>query len=131
MGEVIDLDKIAAARREAEGEQPVVKFGGQEFKLPSEMPFAVIEAVGRLSSGTEEERNAAIAESMGDIARSLFGADYKRFLGLGPSMQDITALLEAVPAAYATEEDEGGGTGEIVKEPAPITPLEGVERLPR
>jgi hypothetical protein len=103
--EVIDLDAIGAARREAQDERPLVRFGGEEFQLPKEMPFAVIEAVGRVQPKEgEEPDNAAIAESMADIARSLFGKKYRRFLDLGPSVEDLSSLLERLAPAYGSEE---------------------------
>jgi len=101
---IIDLDQIAAARREATAECPVVRFGGEEFTLPPEMPFAIIEAVGRMQNEDEATRNAALAESMGDIAHSLFGSKYRKFLDMGPSVQDISALLESVPKVYGLVE---------------------------
>jgi len=116
MPEIIDLDKLAAARREAVAECPVVRFGGVDFTLPPEMPFAVIEAVGRLQVEDEDQRNSALAESMGDIAHALFGKDYRKFLDMGPSIPDITALLESVPAAY-------GMGAEVEEEPEPVKDL--------
>lgn len=107
MPQVIDLDKIGAARREAQEERPLIRFGGKDFQLPSEMPFAVIEAVGRLSAGPDgEPDNAALAESMSDIAHSLFGTRYREFLSMGPSVEDMTALLGAIAPAYGLKDDE-------------------------
>jgi hypothetical protein len=107
MPEVIDLDKLGAVRREAKEEKPVVRFGGEEFQLPPEMPFAVIEAVSRLKPNEDGETDTgAIAESMGDIARALFGKKYRKFLDLGPSTEDITALLENMTEAYGLKTEE-------------------------
>jgi len=107
MPEVIDLDKIGAARREAQEERPKIRFSGKDFQLPPEMPFAVIEAIGRLApkeDGTVD--NAALSESIADIARSLFGDRYREFLNLGPSVEDMTALLENIAPAYGLKADE-------------------------
>ena len=108
MGQVIDLDAISAARREAKKERPSVRFGGEEFELPAEMPFAVVEAVGRLQPEEEggQVDSAVIAESMADIARSLFGKKFRKFLDLGPSVEDIMALLEHVAPAYGLKPGE-------------------------
>lgn len=104
MPQIIDLDKIGAARREAQEERPVIRFSGNDFQLPPEMPFAVIEAVGRLSGN--EADNAALAESMADIARALFGKRYREFLDLGPSVEDMTSLLSEVAPAYGLKDAE-------------------------
>jgi len=107
MPEIIDLDKIAAARRETKGELPIVKFGGEDFTLPPEMPFAVIEAVGKIRADENGEvDNSVVAESMGDIARALFGKKYRRFLDLGPSAEDISALLQNLPPLYGMNLEE-------------------------
>jgi len=101
----IDLDAISAARREGKDEKPSVKFGGVDFTLPAEMPFAVVEAVGRMQAA-EGDDNAQVADAMADLARSLFGPRFREFLDLGPSVQDITALLEAVAPAYGVSSGE-------------------------
>jgi hypothetical protein len=100
----IDLDAIAAARREGKNEKPNVKFGGVDFELPPEMPFAVVEAVGRMQ-GVEGD-NSQVADAMADLAKSLFGPRFREFLDLGPSVQDITALLEAIAPAYGVSPGE-------------------------
>jgi len=107
MPEVIDLDKIGAARREAQEERPMIRFSGKDFQLPPEMPFAVIEAIGRLrpDEGGEVD-NAALAESMADIANALFGKRYREFLNLGPSVEDMTTLLTHIAPAYGMKADE-------------------------
>ena len=102
--EFIDLDAIGAARREANKKRPKVRFGGQEFLLPTEMPFAVVEAVGRIQG--ENADNSKIAESMADIARALFGKEFRRFLDLGPSVEDISSLLENIAPAYGLKSTE-------------------------
>lgn len=103
--ETIDLDKLAAARREGKNETPTVVFRGAEFALPVEMPFAVVEAVGRMQAA-EDEENGGNVEAMSDLARALFGDRYREFLDLGPSVQDITALLTAIAPAYGVESGE-------------------------
>lgn len=120
MPEVIDLDSIGAARREAIKDRPVVKFGGEEFQLPAEMPFAVIEAVGRLQPNEDGEvDNQALAAGMADIARALFGAKYRKFLDLGPSTEDLTSLLSNIAPAY--------GLGTVGDDEVEATPVDAVE----
>lgn len=123
MPQVIDLDKIGAARREAQDERPLIRFGGKDFQLPPEMPFAVIEAVGRLSAGPDgEPDNSALAESMSDIARALFGTRYREFLGLGPSVEDLTALLGEIAPAYGMN-DEPDAEADKPAEEEPVEAL--------
>ena len=119
MADIIDLDRIGAARREAKKDRPVVQYGGTTFNLPVEMPFAVVEAVGRIQrAGDDAEKNSEIAESMADIARSLFGEDYRKFLDLGPSVEDLTALLEELAKAYGLQaKAEENGQVVAVEEP--------------
>src|ERR1051326_6194060 len=67
----IDLNALRAARREASGEGPIVEFGDPavEFTMPTELPFVVVEAVGRLNeAGDDDEAQNRVASGMlGDI----------------------------------------------------------------
>lgn len=101
----IDLDSIRAARREALGAGPTILFGGVEFELPVEMPFAVIEAFGRMQAG-DDEKNLEATLAMMDIARALFGDRYQEFMALGPSNNDVTSILEHISDAYGTDAGE-------------------------
>ena len=116
MADIIDLDKIGAVRREAKKDRPVIKFGGQEFQLPPEMPFAVVEAVGRIQrAGNDEEKNAVVAESMADIARALFGDGYRKFLDLGPSVEDVSTLIDNIAPTYGLPTTENTDNGKAPK----------------
>lgn len=112
MGKVIDLDQIGAARREAKEERPQVRFGGEMFDLPVELPFAVVEAVGRMrelqeaQERGEEPDNLVLTEAMSDVARALFGRKFRRFLDLGPSLEDISDLLQHIAPAYGISSGE-------------------------
>lgn len=118
---VIDLDAYAAARREAKKVQPQVRFGGETFELPVEMPFAVVEAVRSMQNaserreqdekdGKEPEDGGETTQALADIAKALFGARYRQFLDLGASMDDVTALLEHISVAYAAEPGESSAS---------------------
>lgn len=108
----IDLDALAAVRREAAGKNPTVKFGGKVFKLPVEMPFAVVEAVGKISGAEDdEEKNLIMSRLMGELASALFGERYKEFLGLHPSTNDVTALVENISVVYGTDSGESQPSG--------------------
>jgi hypothetical protein len=108
----IDLDALAAIRREAAGKNPTVKFGGKTFKLPVEMPFAVVEAVGQISSADDDDqKNLIMSRLMVELAQALFGDRYKEFLGLHPSTNDVTALVENISIAYGTDSGESQASG--------------------
>ena len=108
----IDLDALAAARREAAGEAPVVRFRGREFEMPAELPFTIVEAVGKINSAEDEKtKNARTAEMLGDVARSLFGDRYQEFIDLRPSTNDIGVLLEKVTDEYGTSVGESSASG--------------------
>ena len=109
----IDLDALAAVRREAAGESPTVKFGGRSFELPVEMPFAVVEAVGAITGAeTDEEKNLVVSRLMVELAQALFGDRYKDFLGLHPSTNDVTALVENISVVYGTDSGESQASGD-------------------
>ena len=109
----IDLDALAAVRREAAGENPTVKYGGKTFELPVEMPFAVVEAVGKINEAEDDEaRNVVMSQLMVDLAKALFGDRYKEFLGLHPSTNDVTALVENISVVYGTDSGESQASGD-------------------
>jgi len=108
----IDLDALAAIRREAAGKEPTVRFGGKTFKLPVEMPFAVVEAVGKIRGAEDdEERNVVMSQLMVDLSKALFGDQYKEFLDLHPSTNDVTALVENISIVYGTDSGESQASG--------------------
>lgn len=102
----VDLDTARAARAEAIGEAPTVKFGGLVFELPPEMPFAIVESIRDLSKAQEESDGLAVAGVLSDIAQALFRSRYQEFLDLGPSMTDMQALLENVSGLYGMNAGE-------------------------
>jgi len=107
----IDLDALEAARREASEECPVVKFKGKTFEMPVELPFTIVEAIGRLENAPEEKKNEVAGALLSDIARALFGERFREFLELGPSMNDVSALIEHVSGVYGTSTGESSASG--------------------
>lgn len=99
------VGKNRAARREAKGEGPTVTFLGESFSLPVEMPWAVVDA--------------ADSEDYGPAVRALFGEDFARAMALQPSVQDITELLEGLPALYAVSLGESSASGASSKATSP------------
>jgi hypothetical protein len=83
---VIDLDQAKAARAEVAKEPVAIKFGGEEFELPAELPadFALL--------ASEDREYEAL--------RALFRADTERFFGLRPSLDDVTELIAQIGTVY-------------------------------
>lgn len=82
-----DLDEARKARAEiAGGEGPVVTFGGQQFRLPDEMPF---DFAAQINDGK-------IAEGI----RALFDDQAEAFFALKPSIPDMIALADWLVDAY-------------------------------
>lgn len=89
---VIDLDAARAARAEVAKENPVIKFAGENWALPPELPWAIAEAAG-----------AATAEAAIAAVRSLLGDRWDAFLACGPTIDDMRILLENIAALYAVD----------------------------
>lgn len=84
MSATFDLDAARQARREAKGEAPVVRFGGGEFVLTPELPFAFSEL------WTARRYSEAIETLFDDPA------DAKRFLDLRPTFDDVDVMVDKV-----------------------------------
>ncbi len=107
----VNLDTLAAQRREADGVAPTIKFRGKVFTMPLELPFVVVEAVGALNELEAEERNKQSIAMMADVTRALLGDSHDDFMKLGPSTQDVTDLIKAVFELYGTSEGESSASG--------------------
>lgn len=95
----IDLDAARAARREAATEPIIVTLEGDDFVMPAEMPFEVVEKLGPLRDAGDNAPEAAGA--LLDLFKALIGDDnFTRFMGHKPSLDDLKALLEGVLAEY-------------------------------
>jgi hypothetical protein len=95
MSRVIDLDAARAARATAQAEAPVIKFGGEEYTLPIELPWSIVEAAS--SSNTSEIVNAV---------KSLLGEQWTTFEATGVSVADMTTLIESIAGVYSTDSGE-------------------------
>lgn len=96
----IDLDAARAARREANAEAIVVTLDGDDFSMPPEMPFEVIEKLGPLREVPEDKAPEAAAALL-DLFKSLIGEnDFKRFMTHRPSLDDLKELLTGVLKEY-------------------------------
>jgi hypothetical protein len=86
---VVDLDAARAARAAAHEGQPVIRFGGKDWKLPNELPWAVAEAAG-----------AGTAQSAVEAVKALLGKQWDAFAKLHPTVEDVRTLLEAIAELY-------------------------------
>lgn len=106
MGKQVDLDAARQARREAEGEAPVVVFGGKSFELPVEMPFTFVEATAEYNRASKAEDGTAASGVLADMVRAVFGSQYSEFMSLNPSVKDIEELMSGVAGMYGTDQGE-------------------------
>lgn len=95
----IDLDELRAARREAAGEPPKIRFAGQVFTLPVEMPAAVVEAL-------DDDDTVGFAKGL--LGKEQWG----RFKELGGSRDDIFALASKAHLAYGITLGESSASGD-------------------
>ncbi len=91
MARVIDLDAARIARAEVEREAVSLRFAGRDWVLPSELPWAFVEA----SSGDTKDVMRALATLLGDA--------WDEFVSSGPSISDVTTLVEAIPSLYGLD----------------------------
>ena len=91
MSKNFNLDAAKAARAEVDKTNPSITFGGKDFALPTEIPFAIAEA----STGEVGDLHKAV--------KSLLGNQYETWAELNPSLQDIGALFDALPGLYGID----------------------------
>lgn len=89
---LIDLDAARAARSEATADAPRVLFGGTEYTLPVELPWAIVEAA---ASGSGEGLITAV--------KLLLGDQWAAFETAGPSVSDMRVLIEHVATLYGVD----------------------------
>ncbi len=99
MSEPLDLDARRAARREARGGTPSVRFGGEDFALPADLDVDLADGFNsRLQDGTAR-----------DALEFLFGAEqWERFWSHKPTYDDLADLLDAIPRMYGLGDDDSG-----------------------
>lgn len=95
--EDLDLDALRAARAEANGTGGTITFGGRKFKLPPEWSY-------------EAALDAAVGDMQGALAKTFGEKEFKRFMALQPTVQDITALAEYLQQAYGRSEGESSAS---------------------
>lgn len=111
----IDLDAARAARREAKGEAPTVTFGGATYTLPIEMPFEIVEELGRLRAADGD--GSVAGQAVLAVVRLLVGDQYEAFMAHHPSMDDLTELAQGAMREYGV----GPGESPASQRPSPST----------
>lgn len=106
----VNLDELAAARREATREPPTVIFKGQTFELPPEPDGRIIDLFGKVGSlsniGKDPDALAEAAGIINELCTMLLGDSFDAFMALRPSLMDLMALAEAFPELYGMSEGE-------------------------
>lgn len=118
----IDLDAARQAREEVAAERFFV-FHDQRFDLPADLPYDVLEGIGRLAV------NEADLGAITAVMVALLGEeDHERFRSLRPSLADLNDLVAAMfveynlgqsAAAAAADGDDGGGNLDPKSPPSP------------
>lgn len=105
----VDLDAARAARREAKGEGPTVKFGGHEMVLDPEVPYGVLEEVVAIQRAPKDSDERVLG--LGRVARLLLGDENAEALFAGrPSVEDLDALIEGVLREYGLGEAQAASS---------------------
>lgn len=89
MARVIDLDAARLAREEVQGAAPVIRFAGQDWQLPRELPFEIAEAA---ASG---DATAALKG-----IQILLGSRWEEFKACGPTLGDIVVIVQGIGELY-------------------------------
>lgn len=95
MSRRVDLNAAHNARREVEGERPIVELGDSSFELPASPPAAVSVGLARARRGDLDAVEA--------VFRSLFGDRLDEVLELGLELADVDVILEQ---AYGEDQGE-------------------------
>lgn len=102
----IDLDTLAAARREGRGFGPTTRLHDVSFNLPVELPVDVVYSM--LGKSVDELDPLGVVAT----AESLFGALWQDFRLLQPTLDDLRALLREALPKYAVTPGESAGSSE-------------------
>lgn len=101
-----DMDKARAARREAQGDQPDVTFGGTTFTFPIEMPIEVLEHAALAKNAEKKKDEEKLLTATLNILRVLLGKQYESFMANQPSMEDLDGLVTYIFKEYGSSADE-------------------------
>lgn len=98
----IDLDAAKAARREVE-ETHSLTFQGKTFTIPSEAPWAYLEAC---MGGRNPNEVPFLA------VRAILGDQYDQFTSLRPTLRDASELVGQVAELWGVAEGESEASGD-------------------
>lgn len=96
MSEALNLDAARAARQEQTKTKPTIKFGKKVFTLPVEMPFTVLEKVGKVNPEDPSSGTVVVLSML----KELLGDQYDSFMSLKPSAKDMELVMEYVNECY-------------------------------
>jgi hypothetical protein len=104
-GEVIDLDKLRARRREANKQPPAgVRVGGKTYPLPAELPLGVLDAFGRLAMGDMTALADALRLLWPDVVETIPNPELGKPLVDAPyGTVDERETIEAITSSPARE----------------------------
>lgn len=94
---VIDLDQSRAARAEARGTAPVLRFLGTDYTLPPMLAAEALETISNLEDVRQAARVLEWCFNEGDYERVKAAA---RAAGWPLDLEDLTFLLEKIFGAY-------------------------------
>ena len=97
---MIDLDEARVARREEAKIKPTITFGGRVYELPAELPIVATENLKKLAAATKAKDGDAITAALLGAIEALLGDEYADFLKNSPSINDLAAVVEGIPAEY-------------------------------
>jgi hypothetical protein len=107
----INLDEARAARAEATKVHPTLVFAGVEYELPLELPLPLVTNLKKLADASKKKDGDAVTQALLDSMESLLGARYEEFMAAGPSVNDLSVIVEGIPGEY------GLGLGEASASP--------------
>lgn len=145
MPEVIDLDakreaRLAQKETTAETDPPVVRWKGQEWRLPpGPMPGQLVIAIGDLSRGdmagmkdalvalfSDEQPTDENGDPLTDERGRPVPSPFRRFMATKPDLNDLTALIEGAAQAYGEDPgnlpDSSGSSPNIGTPSSPTSP---------
>lgn len=97
---VIDLDSQRAARQEKTGKGPLVKLGGKDYDLPSELPYEVAKKMAMISSTSDDIEKLTALDG---VLEELFGGRVGEFKKENPTIPDVEYFIANVLKAYGAE----------------------------
>lgn len=109
---VVDLNKARAARYEARGEGPKVVIGKVTLQCPTEVPFVVVEAFGKMEKAQKDNDSYASSTALTDAMRGLFGNQYDDLMLQDPSTEDMIDLINGVFELYGVDVGESTASTE-------------------